>query len=104
MNDLPSSEALKLTIHKIDETGRAIYLYIPTDKVVLLQGYLETYEGIGIVRTISAADSLICIITTEDMASNCVGFLESIRSEINWQAADQVKDPTICLSNNIKET
>lgn len=99
-----SSNQGQIKVHFIDEIGRAIYLYCPCDQIVLLQGYFETYEGLGIIRTIDSKNSLISIITTSDMIENCLGFLNAIKPEIAWQASDASIDFELNLSTKEKES
>lgn len=66
----------------IDEHCAAIYLEVPASKVVLFQSLFETYEGIGLVRTLSIQKSLICILTTPSMAEHCFAVLDAIRGEL----------------------
>lgn len=66
----------------IDEHCSAIYLEVPSSKVVLFQSVFETYEGIGLVRTLSIQKSLICILTTKSMAEHCFAVLDAIRDEL----------------------
>ena len=75
-------------VRRIDDQSLALYLRVPASQVVLLQSYFELYEGIGIVRTIDAGRSLVCILTTESQAPHCFTALESLRESIQWQFAD----------------
>jgi hypothetical protein len=75
------SEGLQY-LDTIDEHCSAIYLEVPSSKVVLFQSLFETYEGIGLVRTLSIQKSLICILTTQSMAEHCFGVLEAIQNEL----------------------
>ena len=87
----PYLERDGITAYALDEIACAIYLYCPGDKIVLLQGYFETYEGLGVVRTIDKINSKICIITTRSMLDNCISFLGSIQSEIAWRTSETVE-------------
>ncbi len=86
-----------LHAYALDEIACAIYLYCPGDKIVLLQGYLETYEGLGVVRTIDKINSTICIITTRSMLDNCINFLTNIKPQIPWSGcrADEINSNEI---------
>ncbi len=73
-----------LTPDFIDTGTCAFYLIVPSEKVVLLQAFFELYEGIGIVRTLNLRRSLVCILTTPSMISDCRAALEAIRTMIPW--------------------
>ena len=90
-------EACPPAVIQIDEITCAIYLYVPGEKVVLLQGYFELYEGLGLIRTISILDSLVCVITTKDMLKDCLDFLENIKTQIPWKNAEIPNDPELFL-------
>ena len=66
----------------IDEHCVAIYLEVPASKIVLFQSLFETYEGVGLVRTLSIKKSLICILTTPAMSESCFNILDAIRDEL----------------------
>jgi hypothetical protein len=84
----PYLEQDDLRVYSLDEIACAIYLYCPGDKIVLLQGYFETYEGLGVIRTIDKINSKICIITTRSMLNNCINFLRNIQTEIAWKSSE----------------
>ncbi len=69
-------------LDKIDDECVAYYLEVPGSKVVLFQSLFETYEGIGLVRTLSIKKSLICVLTTPSMAQDCFRLIESIKPEL----------------------
>ena len=76
--------------HSVDlfDTETAVfYLTVPRDKIVLLQGFMDLYEGVGVVRTLDVASSLACIITTGSLVSATKRVLEEIQPEIGWTAA-----------------
>jgi hypothetical protein len=91
----------------LDESTTVIYLEVPRRGVVLLQGYFELYEGLGMVRTLSASipgreekprketplgeegargdePSLICILTSPSQAQDCHTALEQVRTQVGW--------------------
>ncbi|MBX7144263.1 MAG: DUF4911 domain-containing protein [Oligoflexia bacterium] len=72
-------------LDSIDEGTRAIYLKVPGEQVVLLQGFFELYENVGICRTLSIRDSLVAIITTPSMLEDCLSILNAIKTNINWE-------------------
>ena len=71
----------------VDSETVAIYLEVPGSKIVLLQGYFELYEGVGIVRTVDVRRSLLCILTTPSMVDDCLAVLDAISEQIPWRPA-----------------
>lgn len=76
----------------IDEGTRALYLEVPGEKVVILQALVESYEGLGLVRTLNIRKSLICILTTPSMLDACLEMLHALRPEIGWRFIDRPKE------------
>lgn len=78
-------------IIEVDTETCAIPLVVPGSQVVLLQAFFELYEGPGTVRTINIRNSLICIITTPSMVSDCIEVLEALHRQIHWRYADVIE-------------
>lgn len=55
--------------------------------LVLLQTLIESYEGIGLVRTLDPERSLLCILCTNDTVEICKQILISLQSQLPWKAA-----------------
>ena len=72
-------------VDNLDEWTRAIYLEVPSAKIVLFQAYFELFEGLGIVRTLSVRRSLVCVLTTRDCLQDCFRVLSALRPEIPWR-------------------
>ena len=72
-------------IDTLDDHCNALYLEVPGSKVVLFQAFFDTYESIGIVRTLSIRDSRICILTTPDTTPIALQILDSIHSFLPWR-------------------
>jgi len=70
---------------RIDEQTYAISLEIPAAKVVLLQGFIELYEGIGTIHTLDPHRSLVCILTTPAMLADCIDVLHAIQYTVPWR-------------------
>ena len=79
---------MRTLIEEIDQVTRVIYLEVPGANVVLLQGYFETYEGLGTVRTLDIRSSLVCILTTASILEDCLNALDSIKAEIGWRMVE----------------
>lgn len=71
----------------LDEVTRVVYLEVPPSKVALFQANFELYEGVGTVRTLDVRQSLVCVMTTQDMLPDCLSVLENLRESIPWRAA-----------------
>ena len=78
---------MKPAPQKLDDHAYVLYLQVPSAQLVALQAYLESYEGVGLVRTLDIRRSLVCILTTPGMLTPCMELLEKLREEIGWQAA-----------------
>ena len=77
---------------KLDEHACALYLEVPRAQLVALQAYFETYEGVGLVRTLDMRRSLVCILTTPAMLDDCLRLLAYLQPEIGWQTATRPPD------------
>jgi hypothetical protein len=69
----------------VDESTTAFYLQVPPTQVVVLQALFESYEGVGIVRTMDVHSSVVSILTTPAMADTCEKILASVQKTINWK-------------------
>lgn len=79
--------ALRAGTEELDEQTLAIYIEVPGSQVVLFQAYFETYEAIGLVRTLDIRQSLVSVLTTRSQFEDCFELLSSIRDEIHWHPA-----------------
>lgn len=55
--------------------------------MVLLQAYFELYEGLGLVRTLSVRESLVCVMTTASLLAECLAALGNMRESVGWRFA-----------------
>lgn len=78
-------------VEQTDDHTVIIYLDVPGSNVVMLQGYFELYEGVGLVRTLDIKRSLVCIITTPSLKGECLKILDEIRDVVKWNFA-QISD------------
>ena len=76
----------------LDQECRAIYLEVPGSAIVLLQAYFESYEGVGIIRTLSVKKSLVCILTTASMFEDCCKILHAIRDQVPWRTVPKPEE------------
>jgi len=61
-----------------------IYLRIQRTDIVLLKFVVESYEGIGIVRTIDRKKATVVILAMPDLIDHMWAVLESLREEMEW--------------------
>lgn len=80
-----------LPVQDLDEWALALYLEVPQDKIVILQAFLESYEGIGTVRTVDEPTAsemkLVSVISTRDTLSDCMSALEALKPLVPWRLA-----------------
>jgi hypothetical protein len=73
----------------MSETGRPyvveIYLRLPTEDIAYVKFIVESYEGIGVTRTIDRAAALVVLIVAADFEGEARAILESLRSEVAWE-------------------
>lgn len=79
--------ALRASTEELDDQTLALYIEVPGSQVVLFQAYFETYEGVGLVRTLDIRQSLVSVLTTKSQLEDCMELLSSIRGEIHWHPA-----------------
>jgi len=80
---------------KIDYYTCMIYLELPGSRVVLLQAFFESYEGLGVVRTLDIRQGLVCILTTPDMLSEALAVLEAEQDSLAWRFAEKPDGETL---------
>jgi hypothetical protein len=69
----------ELFIHPVDSDGCcALYLSAPPENIVLLQGILESYEGLGVLRTLHDDPLLLGFYTTDSALTEAMALLESL--------------------------
>ncbi|MCB0317802.1 MAG: DUF4911 domain-containing protein [Bdellovibrionales bacterium] len=81
----------------LDDHTTALFLEVPGPKVVVLQGFFELYEGLGLVRTIDIKKSQVAILVTKDLLQESIDALESIKEEVCWKPG--VCPPDITADN-----
>ena len=77
-----------LEVKVVDEETAVICLELLPSKVVILQGFFELLEGVGILRTLDADRALVCVITTNSMLSECIGVLNAVKDSVQWRVAE----------------
>ena len=61
-----------------------IYLRIQREDVALLKFVIESYEGIGIVRTIDRKKATVVVLAMPDLVHHIRAVLGSLREHIDW--------------------
>jgi len=61
-----------------------IYLRIQRTDIALLKFVVESYEGIGIVRTIDRKRATVAILAMPDLVDHVWAVLESLREDMEW--------------------
>ena len=78
---------------ELDPNTASFYLQLANgNQIVILQALIESYEGIGSVRTIDISESLVAVITPKDQVADCQSLLSSLQKEIPYQCvADRIE-------------
>ena len=61
-----------------------IYLRIQRTDIALLKFVVESYEGIGIVRTIDRKKATVAVLAMPDLVDHMWAVLASLREEMEW--------------------
>ncbi|NOT53142.1 MAG: DUF4911 domain-containing protein [Deltaproteobacteria bacterium] len=61
-----------------------IYLRIRREDIALLKFVVESYEGIGIVRTLDRKRATVVVLAMPDATEDVRGVLDSLRDEMEW--------------------
>jgi hypothetical protein len=62
-----------------------IYLKLPPSDIAYLKFIVESYEGIGVLRTIDRAVAVIVLIVAADFERDARAILDSLRTEVPWE-------------------
>ena len=61
-----------------------IFLRIRREDIALIKFIIESYEGIGIVRTIDRKRATVVILAMPDLIADMRAVLDSLRTEMEW--------------------
>jgi hypothetical protein len=61
-----------------------IYLRIQREDIALIKFIIESYEGIGIVRTIDRKKATVVVLAMPDLIAHVRAVLESLREHMDW--------------------
>jgi len=72
----------------VDETRPAdlieIYLRIQREDIALIKFVFESYEGIGIVRTVDKKKATVVVLVVPDFIDHARAILDSLREHMEW--------------------
>ncbi len=75
----------KLTVQKSTAELLPIYLKLPTEHIGLLKFLFESYEELGIVRTLDAARGEVVILALTDTVEHARNVIHEISTELSIQ-------------------
>jgi hypothetical protein len=61
-----------------------IYLRVSREDIALLKFAIESYEGIGLVRTIDRKKATVVVLAMPDFVHQVRAVLESLREHMDW--------------------
>jgi hypothetical protein len=61
-----------------------IYLRLRREDIALLKFVVESYEGIGIVRTLDRKRATVVVLAMPDALAHMRAVLDSLRDDIEW--------------------
>jgi hypothetical protein len=61
-----------------------IYLRIQRQDIALIKFIFESYEGIGIVRTVDKKKATVVILVVPDFIAHARAILDSLREHMEW--------------------
>ncbi len=60
-----------------------IYLEIPPEEIAYVKFIFESYEGVGIIRTVERKKAVIVLMAMDDFLSTARSILTSLKSEVS---------------------
>jgi len=79
-----------------------IYLRIQREDIALLKFVIESYEGIGIVRTIDRKKATVAILAMPDSIDHMWAVLQSLREDMEWYEIPTPQDQDDWLMETVK--
>jgi hypothetical protein len=62
---------------------REIYFEVRTEDIAYVKFVIESYEGVGLIRTVDRKKAVIVVLIVEDFLDDGRALLASLQSEIN---------------------
>lgn len=75
------------TVVELDPFTSAILVYVNSQKIGLLQSFIESYEGLGIVRTLDENQGLVSILCQTSSKDEIMLFLSSVKDRFQISPA-----------------
>jgi hypothetical protein len=66
-----------------------IYLELPPADIAFVKFILESYEGVGVMRTIDRTKALVVLMIAADFLDDARAILASLRSEVAWREVER---------------
>jgi len=71
-------------------TKELIFFKLPPEHIVTIKFIMESYEGLGIVRTLSAERGRLVIIAPQDSMQTLRELLKSLEKELSLEIMDTI--------------
>jgi Domain of unknown function (DUF4911) len=66
-----------------------IYLELPPADIAFVKFILESYEGVGVMRTIDRTKAVVVLMIAPDFLDDARAILASLRSEVAWREVER---------------
>jgi hypothetical protein len=66
-----------------------IYLELPPADIAFVKFILESYEGVGVMRTIDRTKAVVVLMIAGDFLDDARAILASLRSEVAWREVER---------------
>jgi hypothetical protein len=77
----------------MDNDFNTVYLRTDPENIVLLKSILESYDELGILRTIDQSKGYLAILSLKCLSQDLMALLESLRGEFEFEFIQgEVKD------------
>jgi len=63
-------------------TAREIFLQVQPEDIAYIQAVFESYEGIGIIRTVDRKKAVIVLLVVEDFLGTARSILASLKNDV----------------------
>lgn len=80
-----------------------IYLRLQREDIALLKFAIESYEGIGIVRTIDRKKATVAVLAMPDLLHHVRAVLESLREHMEWHEIPRPQEQDDWLMQQVHE-
>ncbi|HEY2387942.1 MAG TPA: DUF4911 domain-containing protein [Candidatus Binatia bacterium] len=70
-----------------------IFLELPPGDIAYLKFILESYEGIGVMRTIDRTKALVVLMIAADFVDDARAIIDALRAEVPWREVERPDEP-----------